>query len=63
MNYYEIENPQNSHFFETHQLIGVCLVAGFIFMVIVEQIFHIWKENSYATPYFFSRTKLIKRKS
>eukprot|EP01022_Parablepharisma_sp_SALTPOND_P000841 TRINITY_DN105131_c0_g1_i1.p1 TRINITY_DN105131_c0_g1~~TRINITY_DN105131_c0_g1_i1.p1 ORF type:complete len:190 (-),score=5.56 TRINITY_DN105131_c0_g1_i1:775-1344(-) len=44
IDYADLENP-NDGFFETHQIIGICLISGFILMVLVEQIFSIWSES------------------
>lgn len=40
-----IENP-GGYALETHTIVGLCLICGFIFMAIVERIFHMFKDRN-----------------
>ena len=45
MEYAQLENPSNN-IFETHQIVGFCLVGGFLLMIILEELLHIcWNEK------------------
>jgi zinc transporter 9 len=43
---YELMEKPGDNLLEVHQIVGLCLIVGFLFMTIVERVFHMWKEKT-----------------
>jgi len=53
LEYEQMEKP-GKNLLDVHQIVGLCLIIGFLFMAIIERIFHVWKEKAESKLVFFN---------